>query len=528
MTHRREWRLMVRLNERVNTVVDLGCRRVAAEIAETLRAELGDAATLVLLDPYGETEPLAVFAHANATRRADVERLLGVLGPEEIRDWVYSRGEADARLYGTSADRSDLDVNRKLRKHHDELKPESVAFAPLHHLDGSVRGLLICTRDNGSAEYSESDLEIVVHAAHTASMLLSVASSRATERMRTRYWESSFESSNVGKLILDADRYIIRANEAAAQMSGREAWQLLGLRYPVNVDEDVAAATIADIERARHGLPVPLRHREIHRPDGTSRFVQRTISTVLDDTGTAELFNLQFVDVTTLHAAEVEIVELAEQRRLLLAELVSAEQAERNRIGQEVHDDSIQLLAAAQLRMQLLVDQLSDNERANAAALTVSDLLSTAHRRLRQLLLELEPPASVDRPLSDSIVHVASIFFEETDTRVSVSGSLDELPPEVAAVFFRAARECLSNARRHAHASRVEVLLTEDNAAWQLSVTDNGIGVPHQLTSEPGHLGLRGIHSRAEALGGSCTIRRGPGGGIEVLVAVPKPTATKR
>jgi PAS domain S-box-containing protein len=521
---------MVRLNERVSGFVDNGSRGFAEGAVEALCAEVGDGVTFILLDPSDESLPFAVFAHRSERRRAEVDRLFENLTPEDLVQWLNVRVDGHSRLYGRiTEDRPDLAFNAILRKYTEETKHESVVYAPLYHLDGRMRGSLICTRDPGGAPHSDSDLDVIVHAAHTASMLLSVVESRSMERATSRYWESAFETPNVGRMVLDADRYVIRANHACADIGGIEQSELLGMRYPRNVGDEAIAQDFADLELARTGQPVPIRIREIRRPDGETRVVQRSMSAVLTDSGDAEVFHLQFVDITALHDAEAEIAALAEHRRLLLGELVSAEQAERTRIGQDVHDDSIQLLTAAQLRMQLLHDQLGDEDRAKSAADAVSELLGTAQRRLRQLLLELEPPASSTRPLHDSIAHVASIFFEETNTRVTVTGTFEQLPLEVAAVFFRAARECLSNARRHAGASRIEVDLAEDAACWSLTVTDNGVGIPDDLTAVPGHLGLRGMQSRSEALGGSCTVRRRAVGGTEVVVVVPKaPNATQR
>lgn len=225
-----------------------------------------------------------------------------------------------------------------------------------------------------------------------------------------------------------------------------------------------------------------------------------------------------------LSEARGTVVELADQRRVLLGELVNAEQAERERIAHDVHDDSIQMLAAAGLRMQMLLNELDrkgDTDSVRTASL-IAELLSAAQSSLRRLLLDLEPAESEHRHIHDALREVTDSFFADSTTTVTITGTLSNLPPEVASVLFRAGREAVSNARRHAEAGAVHVLLAEDETHWRVEVIDDGIGIPEDIPARAGHLGVRGMRNRLEALGGACTIRRGPSGGTRVTLAVPR------
>ncbi len=225
-----------------------------------------------------------------------------------------------------------------------------------------------------------------------------------------------------------------------------------------------------------------------------------------------------------LSEARGTVVQLAEQRRVLLGELVNAEQAERERIAHDVHDDSIQLLAAAGLRMQILLNELDrdgDTDKARTAGF-IADLLHEAQGSLRRLLLDLEPAESEHRHIHDALREVTDSFFADSTTSVTISGTLTDLPSEVASVLFRAGREAVSNARRHAEASAVHVLLAEDELHWRVEVIDDGVGIPEEIPARAGHLGVRGMQNRLKALGGTCTIGRGPDGGTRVTLAVPR------
>lgn len=517
--NRRLWRLTALMNRQLGAAV--GYPEFAAAAAEVIRAEIGDGVAVALLEGNGAFSPIVVFAHKNAARRVRTHDMFARLGDDQLRSWIEDVGETTASVRGQLDRGPEREYVRVMRANAAEVVVVATAFAPLRGTDGTLRGLVMCTRDENSEEFSASDLDTLVRAADTVSLLLEVTSAREAERATNRYWSTAFDESPFGKIVLDSDRRYVRINPQACNILGVEQWSLLGKPWGALVDSH-RDEDLADFERARMGVPSPPRVQQNSFPDGRVRWIQRSISAVFDSNGETELFHVQFVDVSDVHNLELAATQLAEQRRVLLSQLVSAEQDERTRIGQDVHDDAIQLLAAAQLRMHLLSNEIADNSNALQAADIVAELITTAQRRLRELLLDLEPPSSVNRPLDQALRDVAAIFFEQTTTEVLVTGELGSLPADVAAVFYRAARESLSNVRRHAQASHVSVELTEGADVWQICVADDGVGVPEVIVSEPGHLGMRGMYSRIEALGGTCTVSRRTSGGTEVRLLVPK------
>jgi signal transduction histidine kinase len=227
-------------------------------------------------------------------------------------------------------------------------------------------------------------------------------------------------------------------------------------------------------------------------------------------------------------AAEEDVrrrwVEAVDHRRVLLAGLISAEQHERERIAGEVHDDALQLLAAAQLRIEIMRRQIADAEleEMSETLSTFAELVTEAQRKLRNLLLDLEMPTAPDRPLHEALAQTADAFFYGSTATVAVEGTLSSVPSDVAAVFHRAGREALSNASRHSAATTVVVTLSEDVDGWVMSVDDDGVGLPELVPDRPGHLGVRGMRNRAVALGGTFTIGASPLGGARVELRVPR------
>ena len=113
--------------------------------------------------------------------------------------------------------------------------------------------------------------------------------------------------------------------------------------------------------------------------------------------------------------------------------------------------------------------------------------------------------------------------FARIPIELTIDGD-DRPPAEVAGEVLRVAQEALSNALRHASASNVSVRLVLDTGRTRLRVTDDGVGVPPDMT--PG-VGLGGMRSRAGAIGGTLSIAPGRECGTIVELEVPWEPAVK-
>jgi signal transduction histidine kinase len=97
----------------------------------------------------------------------------------------------------------------------------------------------------------------------------------------------------------------------------------------------------------------------------------------------------------------------------------------------------------------------------------------------------------------------------------------DRLAPELESSLYRIMQEALTNVARHAHASRVDVLLKRRPDAVAAIIEDNGIGFDAEAAMCAGRLGLAGMRERAELRGGTLTIESRPGAGTTVFVEIP-------
>jgi signal transduction histidine kinase len=516
----RRWNLMAQLLDELMSWHG-NYPSLAQRVADIVARNIGDGSVVVLADLPGQDEPVVGFGHVDPDRAEFGLKLVHELGPDGLRDWVRQFHDREGRIYRTSffggpipPSLAAIDEYRRQQGFAD------AAYAPLNAVTGNVRGLLGCARDAGSPPFEQFDLSALASAADT----LNVGVQLALERARAEVFQSLAQSSPDFIAIAGADGSVEFVNDAGRALVG------------LPDDLDITKTTIADyyMPAARHidgvvaAWPQPLHNSwqgnsVLRNWQDDSEVAVSVRSFTIGDIETTEPNALATVqrDMRPEIAARHAIADLAEQRRILLGELVNAEQAERERIAHDVHDDSIQLLAAAALRSQLMLSQLDTGSAAHKTATAIGDLLHSAQGSLRRLLLDLEPASGPDRGLDDALRQVVDAFFADSTTSVTITGTLSDMPSEVAAVLYRAGREAVSNARRHAVADNVTITLTEDEHHWRMAVDDDGIGMPITIPARPGHLGLKGMRSRIEALGGTVTITPGLHGGTHVLLEVP-------
>ncbi|MFD2353615.1 sensor histidine kinase [Nonomuraea ferruginea] len=103
---------------------------------------------------------------------------------------------------------------------------------------------------------------------------------------------------------------------------------------------------------------------------------------------------------------------------------------------------------------------------------------------------------------------------------METAGDLDGLPAAVEVAAYRIVQEALTNARKHAAASRVTVRLERDNRVLRVTVADDGIGLPPDARAG---VGLGSMRERAAELGGTCVVRAAEDGGTVVSADLPTP-----
>ena len=237
------------------------------------------------------------------------------------------------------------------------------------------------------------------------------------------------------------------------------------------------------------------------------------------------------LDITDRRLAREELQRsVAELRRTdrdrlrLLTYLVRAQEDERKRIADGIHDDSIQIMATAGLRLGMLARRVKSSEdRVQIEEL--QELVERSVGRLRRLLFELAPPELRRAGLAAAVTELLRKMAvdEERPLTFEVDSKLDGEPPEETQILlYRLAQEALTNVRKHAQASRIDVAIEEEDGGVLMEVRDDGLGFsPSEELSRPGHLGLAAMRDRAEMARGWWTIDSTPGGGTAVRFWLP-------
>jgi two-component system NarL family sensor kinase len=213
-----------------------------------------------------------------------------------------------------------------------------------------------------------------------------------------------------------------------------------------------------------------------------------------------------------------QIEELGSGRAALLHEALDAEERERARIGERLHDDTLQsLLAAQQDVREARAGYLQSLEFADEA-------LTDAVHALRETVLGLHPASLAERGLELGL----RVEVDRVARRARLDVELEVDPEAVGphdALLYAAARELITNVVKHASASRLTVTLAREPEAIVLTVRDDGAGMRVETRSAEalaeGHVGLVSTRQRVGAAGGRLELRSAPGEGTTARVTVP-------
>ncbi len=213
---------------------------------------------------------------------------------------------------------------------------------------------------------------------------------------------------------------------------------------------------------------------------------------------------------------------VAVQRARLLDQLVDAHEVERVRFAEEIHDDPVQVLAAADVRLGLLEQQLSRQAPDLVGSLeSVHATLAHTLRGLRDLLFDLEP-GLLDDGLVAAVREAAGHVLARGRLSWEVRGELAVEPSRLSSTqALRIVKEALVNVVKHAGASTVGITLTGRDDGVEIEVVDDGVGIDAGQSRRPGHRGLQTMQDRAEGRGGWCQVESVPSGGTRVRLWVP-------
>ncbi len=340
------------------------------------------------------------------------------------------------------------------------------------------------------------------------------AASRALRISEARY-RGLFETAGEAILVLDEGERITECNAAATLLLQKPAERLRGqaLRdiFPLAVSSALRAA-IHGLVGARNGAVL------LESPNGAEFWIDPVCTPFAEQEG---LIQVVLRNVTEQKRRQVGLETYS-------AQILKAQEEERKRVAQDLHDDTVQSLLVlcrklddSEVGFPADVDGLSTVLRdAHCYAESIVDALRRFARGLRPTILDdLGLGPALDRLATEVMSHCSM------QGKLLIQGRVQRLPPDTELALFRIGQEALHNVERHSNARKFRVTLSYRPEQTKLVIQDDGNGFrpPPALDAfaNQNKLGLLGMQERARIVGGRLRILSAPGSGAKVIAEVP-------
>ncbi|MEJ2110253.1 MAG: PAS domain-containing protein [Acidobacteriota bacterium] len=293
---------------------------------------------------------------------------------------------------------------------------------------------------------------------------------------------------------------------------------------------------------AATGEPVMDFSESIVFDDGTSIDAFGNAVPIFDKNGNPRGAVAAFMDVSALKRTEAELIklknnleklveernrELARQTtrlQMLTLQLTNAEQRERRRLANILHDNLQQLLVAGKLQLGIAGDP-SDRQDQASAIKKAEDLIDESLETTRQLAVELSPPVLYNSGLFAALKWLGERFEKQGGFQVEVTTEISDkrLEENCRILVFECVRELLLNAVKHSGTNKAAVkILADGDAGIRIVVQDRGVGFNVQSEEQgSSHFGLFHVRQRIESIGGCLDILSEPGKGTSVILICP-------
>jgi signal transduction histidine kinase len=210
---------------------------------------------------------------------------------------------------------------------------------------------------------------------------------------------------------------------------------------------------------------------------------------------------------------------------LLSQQLIKAQENERRRISQELHDSVGQSLSAIKYSLERATELHRKGRTADAQPLlarTVQRVQETISE-IRSIAMNLRPSVLDDLGVASALAWLCREFSEtyaHIGMHTSISAVDGDVPHRLATTVFRCTQELLNNVAKHAKATHVSVALSRETSTVILIVCDDGVGLPDASSSgsfSNGH-GIRNLRERTQMTGGKLTLVSEPGCGTRARI----------
>ena len=325
------------------------------------------------------------------------------------------------------------------------------------------------------------------------------------------------ESMNEGAVTLIPDGTIFYCNARFAEMVHRDSEKLIGIRFlDLILADEQKTFDMLFLQAGRHGSRGEF---SLKTSSGNTIPVQLSIYELEGDTTGG--ISIIATDIS-------ERVQAEEKIRSLASQLAMAEQEERQRISQILHDDLQQRLFAIKTQLAFLINNDDQNKLSPAAKQEMHQVqrwLSDAIGITRSLSIDLSPVILEGEGLVESILWLSSQMKERYGLQVQVDAKdgLNGLDGHMRMLMFQTIRELFFNTVKHAGTSHVTVILERNDERARITVSDAGKGFDVGSVMSDARIahGLLVIQDRLSLMGCSMEINSEPGKGTQIIIEAP-------
>ena len=307
---------------------------------------------------------------------------------------------------------------------------------------------------------------------------------------------------------------------------GKPLWDLRG-----NQDSEANRALLKEAVAQAAGGKLVRFEVQIPFDQETVRTMDFSIKPVFNPGGQVPMLIIEGRDITERKQIEMALKESENHLRLLSSQVLVAQEKERKRISQELHDGIGQYLSAIKYRVEHLILTQSEEKGSpgdNPSLEKVIPVIQGAIEEIRRICMDLRPSTLDDL----GILATISWFCREFQTTYSgilikqkIQVEEQQIPVLLKIVIFRIIQEALNNIGKHSQADQIRLNLAQKDHNLHLGIRDNGVGfdlkTAFSLDGSSRGMGLAGMKERATLSGGTLTIHSQPGKGTRIQAAWP-------
>jgi PAS domain S-box-containing protein len=412
-------------------------------------------------------------------------------------------------------------ANRKLQVANEELREQEQAQQALRESEAELRRLNeqleeTAARRTGQLTATVDRLQDeVVHRVLAEGKL----------RKHSQMLEGFFQHTITPLAFLDRRFNFVRVNEAYARADSKDPQYFAGKNhfdlYP-HPENQAIFEQVVRTKQSYRAYAKPFTY-----PDDPQRvtFWNWQLTPLLNSSGEVQSLVLNLQDVTDQQKAYHELEQRTRQLQHLAMELSQAEDRERKRLAEILHDDLQQILAAAKFHLGILSSRIKTDASLQEMAAQLNGMLKEAIDKSRSLSHELSPGVLYQGDLGETFEWLAQQVEAKhgLTVRVETHGRVDSPSEPLKAFLYRTAQEMLFNVVKHAKVRQARLRLKRTRGQLWLTISDQGQGFDPKTLSKTTGFGLLSIRERIELLGGRMKIKSIPNRGSTFLIAVPDP-----